>query len=413
MHSLKYTQYLPETGEDGQQKDVAVDAKKLVTDLTKNESGVVCTSDMDHSMYANDLGIQVFLEMIRDPRYWNFAEKRFRALLMPIAYRKMITKWASNKNAAFQSEKCNLAIKLVDDICKLFSVQMKLRMQRGSRNKREELNDVTAEFARKMIELDRVYIDLEPLFIRETGGELLMRTRFFVGSHPQIIAELTKRAVGNERDFMTAHVALPISKKNQQKYGLKVSENEIDDVFGKKSPNAVISRELVVVAEVRDLLKHLVDLDVPVGVASANLFGIVRTVVDESEDYGFLKDQDFNKGDSKKVVIATKLQMREDKLGPRTNGNPLSGPIKRDAAVKFARGFDEGHLKIAIGDSPRTDGDMIIAALARRGIGVLVGKTVEEVRAKFGPKFAEFFSEVPEAKERLVIVTTGREGFAN
>ena len=46
-----------------------------------NREGLVLATDMDNTMFANDLGILVFLEKLADPHFWDFDINTFESLV--------------------------------------------------------------------------------------------------------------------------------------------------------------------------------------------------------------------------------------------------------------------------------------------------------------------------------------------
>ena len=359
---------------------------------------IIAATDMDGTMFKDDLGPLVFLEKLSDPNFWEFETGDFAKILIPKKYRELLKQGIEGKIKELKPDMCMIALDLADDITDLYDHIRGLASQNGG-NGRQSL---VREFARKMMELDRIFVLIDSTLSKHLNGEILMRTRFFAGKHPHVIAQLTRRVMQRTKTAVDRYVHLDIDKSHREIANQTVTEEMIDEIHGVPSPFKKIDRVVKPVCDILDFVQHAVyEAGIPVIVATGNLKAIAKTAIAES-DYSFLEEQRFRRRnkqghDRAPLVVGTWLRSAQDgTLHPRVKGKPLLGERKKLAVKEFT---DERRkiLGIAAGDSPTTDGPMLLKALRNNGIAIVVGHDIDAIRRKF----ENVFAQVKELRENI------------
>jgi|GEM_PF-5822748 len=341
---------------------------------------VVAATDMDNTMFENDLGPLVFLEKLADPHFWELGSSEFSRILLPKKYRELLRRGKNNEIPELKPIVCDLALDLGQDIMNLYDMIQTVVQTKPEPNGEQPLIE---EFARKMVELDRIFFMIDAVLSKYLDGEILMRTRFFAGKDPSVIHNLTQKVMRRQRTAVGRFLDLGIHDENHVRANQIVTEDRISEVHGDESPFKQIDRLVKPVLDVQKITRHLIThLHIPTVVATGNLKAIAKTAVAES-DYGdFMHKQRYiKKGGS--LVVGTWLRAAEDgTLHPRVRNKPILGDRKAKAVMDFANDRDK-MLGLALGDSPSTDGPMIQAALALNGAAVIVGKDIDTIRRRF------------------------------
>lgn len=386
---------------DGQEQDLLEPAMGVVRGPSKGRA--MAASDMDHTMVGNDLGVLVFLEKIQDKEFWNMSTQEFKALLLPKDYLRKIQEWADSGYPDLKSGHCKLILDLYTDIIRLFHLQQAHKDKPDSRM----FTMIMKEFGRKMLEMDRIIIEVDPLLKREMNGMLLMRTRFFAGREPGKIRELTERVIERSKDPKDRrYVSFPMYDQLRREGKQQVTPEYVREIMGKDSPFELYDQGLPMVEPVRQVLHCLSSHKVPTVVATANLQGIGKTLVRET-DFNFLNDQGIGE-----VVLGTRLRQQGAMLRPEIDGMPLSGKEKARAVLSRAAAIGR-EPKVFLGDSPSGDLDAMIATLQRRGLVYIVGQNPDVISKKFRRKFADVFGAHGKELEQVFCIETGGEGFAH
>ncbi|HLG25196.1 MAG TPA: hypothetical protein VI588_00160, partial [Candidatus Gracilibacteria bacterium] len=159
----------------------------------EKNGGMVLASDMDNSMFDNDLGILVFLEKLGDPHFWDFEVNEFASLLMPAAYQKIFLEGALGRHGSgLPIEISELGMDLHQDIVELYA---KIQRMAKERRKPKDMAHFVNEFARKMLEFDAIFVRVDRYLKKMFKGQLLMRTRFFAGKEPKEVHQLTENVM--------------------------------------------------------------------------------------------------------------------------------------------------------------------------------------------------------------------------
>jgi hypothetical protein len=178
-------------------------------------------------------------------------------------------------------------------------------------------------------------------------------------------------------------VALNIHEENEESADQIVTEDRITQVHGVVSPYREIDRYVQQIDEIQELIQIAVQkLHIPAVVATGNLKAIAKTAIAES-DYEFLLKQKYVREKEGSAVVGTWLRSGENgTLHPEVEGKPVLWGHKAEEALNFANARRR-QLKIALGDSPSTDGPMLRASLVNNGIAVVVGKDIDSLRSRF------------------------------
>lgn len=360
----------------------------IKNNFTENElKEIFAASDMDYTMYDNDLGPLVFLEKLADPRFWILDLSEFAQILLPKKRRGLVEEGAAGKIPELDKQLCRLGLTLVNDIIELYKHIQKIETSNGNGPNGEQ--SLIFEFARKMMELDDISYAVDVALSQKIHGEILMRTRFFAGKHPGVIADQTKKVFEIKKTSVDRYIELPISKENEKRANQQVTEEMISSLRRGKSPNQKIDRYVKTIADTRDFIAALVKADIPAIVATGNLKAIAKTAIKNS-DYAFMQDQEFRRkhGDRKPppLVVGTWLRDGENgTLHPRVDGEAVLGDHKAERVQNLAVKLEK-NLLFAFGDS-LSDGRMLQDALKAGGVVMIVGKTIEGINKTFHRAF--------------------------
>lgn len=344
--------------------------------IPKGNGGILVAADMDNTMFDNDLGVLVFLEKLGDPHFWDFDVDSFASLVLPGPYLQALQEGVDGAYGDdLPPSLSQLALDLHRDIVDRYKL-IKRIVESGSSS--QDQTRAIREFARKMVELDRIFIRVDRFLSKLFNGELLMRTRFFAGKELGAVHRLTEKVMKRRRTDVYRVLNLALEDDKTQ----LVSEERITEAHGEPSPRREIDRYVTVVDDVRDFVREAVKQSNVLGlVATANLHGIGNTAVRKSP-YEFIKKQYKGEQRVRGAVIGSKLVKNGGKLGPRMQGKPVLGPHKAFKALEFAQKHNR-KLGCAIGDSPTTDGPMMHASLIEGGTAILVGENRENLEERF------------------------------
>lgn len=348
-------------------------------------NSVIAATDMDGTMFKNDLGPLVFLEKLSDPTFWELEPSEFTKILLPKKYRELLGKGAEGNFSELDPLLCSVALDLAQDITSLYDLIHNVIGKNGGKNHQPPIR----EFARKMMELDRIFVRIDQILSKHLNGEILMRTRFFAGKQPHIISQMTRKVMQRTVTAVDRYLNLEIREEHRELAGQVVTDAMIEEIHdGEPSPYQRIDRLVKPVKDILNFTRHAIyEAGIPAIVATGNLKAIAKIAINESE-YSFMDEQRFRRRvksgqERPPLVVGTWLRGEKDgTLHPRVKGKPILGERKKTAVKEFA---EERRKKvgIAIGDSPTTDGPMLLWALRQGGIAIAVGQDIEAIRKKF------------------------------
>ncbi|MBN2306522.1 hypothetical protein JXD20_00900 [Candidatus Peregrinibacteria bacterium] len=341
---------------------------RYLPDIKKD--GIVA-SDMDGSMFYNDLGIHVFLEQLSQPQGWVKDPGEFARLLTPDSYQVILKMALAGQVKDISREQAEIYVKLRDDCIDLYKAIYAVKRKRLTIE-----NPLVNEFARKMLELDRMGMEMEQVFMIGNDGQILSRTRFFVEHNPWMVTQITTAAMRSHENG-GRYVDLKVYPKNDAVAEQRISEHDLEPLR--------YDKQIVVVEGTRHIIQNLFDHGngVPVRIVTTNLKDIAEAAIEASPYYKGLLDQDC---DGKSPILASKL-VRNDygKMGQNFWKLPILGGVKgvmlRDLEEKMKR-----KVRVAIADSPTNDGAMVTLTLRNGGVAFFVRKyqeAFEETRNRF------------------------------
>jgi phosphoserine phosphatase len=341
----------------------------------KRESGFVAT-DMDGTLFEGDLGKLVFLEKLAKPSDWQFTPNYFNRLLIPEDYQEVISRGAQGFINGLNPSECKRVIDLREDIIELYQHLYRLKTDQNINLKHPLAN----EFARKMMELDRLIMIMDPVLVEWFNGMLLMRTRFFAGQNKNQVSHLT-RQVMRRKNHGKGRIQLAIHPENRGVY----TQQRVRASHLERRSKMNVDRVVHAIPGTREIIFNLLFSGMPVRVITTNLKEIAKTALRES-DYGILFDQDC---DGKKPVVASALQNGHDgRFTPAMYKLPIFGEKKKGILFELQ---DKIRLNVmcALGDSPNNDTPMGEMAINNGGIFVAVGDDYESTRRRFDPFYKQ------------------------
>ena len=324
-------------------------------------------TDMDGSMFVNDLGILVFLEQLSEPDDWPFDPDEFASLLVPEKYETVLNLAVAGELPNIDPNIATMFFRLKEDCIDLY------REIYIASDQDFTLSDpFVNEFARKMIALDGLVMSIDKTFQIATNGQLLSRTRFFLHKNRKKIKRLTKAAMMGHKNG-ERYVNLSVHPANLGAVEQRLSAADLEPL--------VYDRKVQEVAKVRGIISDLFadGKGSPVRILTTNLQAIGIGALEQSS-YAPLLNQEC---EGRNPVIASKLQENQHgKLGSQIRRNPMFGDVKREALVTLEKKRN-WNTKVAIGDSANNDTAMMRLALQNGGIAIIVGKEFERTRERF------------------------------
>lgn len=83
-------------------------------------------SDMDGTMFKEDLGVLVFVKKLKDPSFWNFTPESFKKLMLPKRYRVLANQGLDGGIENLPASACREILNLTEDLEKLYTLQKNL-----------------------------------------------------------------------------------------------------------------------------------------------------------------------------------------------------------------------------------------------------------------------------------------------
>ncbi len=331
---------------------------RYLGDITDN--GLAAT-DMDGTMFTNDLGILVFLEMLSKSHEWYFDPDEFASLLVPETYGVIINLALAGELPNIETEKAKTFMNLKDDSIDLYKAIYKEQDDYDLTLEHPLMN----EFARKMLELDRIGMEMEHIFVKGMNGQLFSRMRFFLNHNSRRISRLTTAAMkSHENGGRIAHLA--VHPKSTKVANQRIGSDDLEALD--------YDRQIVVVEGIRDVINTLMQIEIPVRVVTTNLHDIAQGALLMSS-YKNILDQDC---DGKSPILASKLKRNAyGKMDSHMNKLPILGGIKAKVLRRLESVLGK-KVQLAMGDSPSNDGDMMELSLNNGGVAIIVPKMGED-----------------------------------
>jgi len=340
---------------------------------------VLTATDMDGTLFRGDLGILVFLEKLGQPSFWTFSVSKFKDLLLPDKYFRLLKKSAEGKISNIAPVRANEMLNLREGIVNLYKLMKQLLKDGG--DGLDLSNPIVMSFARMMIAYDDLIMRMDKDFGEHFQGELLLRVRFFAGKNKHDVKGLTRTVLDRPIDSPDAYV------------DLKFDGDLINGDLGKKLRDLEglgdleMDRTALINEEVRRMIVNLGILNgSAIRVVTTNLFDIASAAI-ENTSYGKI----IHPG----TEIATTLGVNGDSFTPRMDELPVFGPEKTRKAEAFAA-LKGRRFAVALGDSPSNDGPMMKRSVENGGVMFAVGDDFEKTRSRFNNLAMELVNSLGE-----------------
>lgn len=331
----------------------------------KMEFGMVAT-DMDGTMFRNDLGVLTFIHMLKDPHSWTMHPDEFKAIITPIEYMPVLRLGENGKIPALDSDDCKLFFDLRGDVIDLYKELSKY-------DDEQDLtidNPIVNEFACKMIKIDQLVLGMEGIFHLATKGQLLMRTRFLKGRKVRNVRKFVKRMVGDHANGERYEI-FSVYDENLGRIEQRVGPERLEPIR--------FDKQIQIIESIRSVLFSFLQKGVPVRVVTTSLKTITTEVL-KNTSYKPLLDQDC---DGKQPLCASALSVDEyNFIETGLEKEPVFGEIKVER-LKALEQVMAREVIVTVGDSPTNDSPMMRHSIMNGGIVILRGDNYLETRAKF------------------------------
>ncbi|MFC1616426.1 hypothetical protein ACFL21_04750 [Patescibacteria group bacterium] len=340
-------------------------------------------TDMDGTMFNNDLGRLVFMVKLLDPKFWRIDPAEFKELLLPYEHVRVIKQGKQGfiDHPEMSISNCTEILGLHRDLCLLY----KLMHTRINGTDLFLEDSIINEFAAKMIAFDKLIILLEMYLRAVFNNQLLMRVRFFGGHDASIMPVLTKDA-------------LSISQQHPERFITLQSHDDTREFVPQEIelPPIEFDRYAEANEQVRRVIARLVvENRAKICVVTTNLQSIANAAIAYSRFAPYFREDS---------SFGSRLVKNGNVYETCLDGDPVFGPEKVKLAERaaFSNGCD---FKVAIGDNANNDGPMMKKALENNGLVFIVGEEFETIRNHF----AEWFKQVeslPKVEQRILVVET-------
>lgn len=341
----------------------------IVGEITDPEEALVAT-DMDDTMTNGDIGLLVFIYELLDGDFWHLAPTDFDSILLSTIYEKRIQKIAKKSDHP-KRQQADLIFRLRNDLSRLYRAKKALIDAKIEEEHKEPLDQITREFAAKMLAFDRLMMELEGTFISEMNGQLLMRIRFLIGkTQANIDAKMLEIKSSSHPETLDLTNWGKDEKRNVEEVELSPKDK-------------VASTRLKINRQVKEILKIARSKGAAIRVVSTNKAGIVQALVENTPYRNFIHVPH-------RRHAATNLQTERGVYNDRTNDTPVFGKEKARKVKELERKPGSRTRRprkclLALGDSITNDGPMLRYALENGGIACIIihdPSKVEETKAR-------------------------------
>lgn len=365
---------------DGQSYDYQELADEFLP--PKKRAKNITATDMDGTLFNNDLGQLVFVEKLSKPHNWQMSPSTFNRLIIPLSYISLLTQGAKGLINGLDTDSCKKVLALRKDIIELYA-----NLYKGKQN--GEIDDVSHpianEFAMKMIKLDGFFMMMDSVLMNWFDGMLLMRTRFYDSFNPKKIKHLTKQVMSRKNGHKKI-LNLGVHQSNKKQKITKQRLNEID-LGGKVKIDRVVH-------EIDSTKRIVMDLynngdGMKIRAITTNLKQIAETAFEESS-YKPLLSQYCG---GHLPIIASMLEMDENgNFKQQMNKLPVFGGEKKKF-LELLQKKTKRKVMVALGDSPTNDTPMGNLAINNGGVFVVVGHDYESSRRRFDSFYKQMIEE--------------------
>lgn len=320
--------------------------------------------DWDGTMVEDDTGIQVFLQKLLDPHYWQVEDDaEFARTLFPDSHLALYSRGAMELGSKLDRDKCKYALGLVEDIFHLY-VKIKQKVIEGEFVEKKPIQErmkdpVLSEFARKMIALDRLSMDMDSELSQELGGTFLLRTRFANKHSLEQIRDISKQVWNHVGEAVSLRVS-----KDPLLNGRKRKVSYRNPFLGQNA----IERKLcpTVDRRVYEMLHKVTNPNdcAQVRVLTTNLQAIPEALIESSVYRRIIMTPEQRIRAENPLVHGSKLKLdpTDRTLKAIDKGRPVHGAEKREASRVIAN-LTGRHSRIAMGDTPSGDLELLLQAV--------------------------------------------------
>jgi len=351
----------------------------------KREKGFVAT-DMDGTLFSNDLGQLVFVEKLAQSKNWQMSPSTFNRLLIPEDYRNLLQRGSKNFINGLNPDECRKVLLLREDIIELYE---KIYEMKKYGKEIDVSHPIVNEFAMKMIKLDKFFMIMDSVLMKWFEGMLLMRTRFYAGTNKRNIAHLTRQVMSRKNGHksmlrLTTHSSNKKDRITKQRLSAK-------DLEGDEEVDRIVHE----IEATNRIIMDLFGKGMKVRVVTTNLKQIALTALEKSSYNPLLKQY----CGGHLPIVASTLQNGDDgKFNGEMETLPVFGEEKKKILFHLQKRM-RYKVMCALGDSPRNDTPMGSVALHNGGVFVVVHDDYEKARAKFDQFYKQASKENPDQND--------------
>jgi phosphoserine phosphatase len=373
-----------ESDKDGQVYNYTEMADEFLP-VQKREKGLVAT-DMDGTLFSNDLGQLVFVEKLAQAKNWQMRPSEFNRLLIPEDYRNLLQRGSKNFINGLNSDECRKVLMLREDIIELYE---KMYEMKRDGKEIDVSHPIANEFAMKMIKLDKFFMIMDSVLMQWFEGMFLMRTRFYAGADKRDVKHLT-RQVMRRKNGHKSMLKLGVHTSNKQGKATKQRLNG-KDLGGDEQIDRIVHE----ISGTSNIIMDLFGKGMKVRVVTTNLKQIASTALEESR-YSPLLEQYC--GGHLPIVASTLQNGNDGKFNGEMETLPIFGENKLEVLIQLQRKMRH-KVMCALGDSPKNDTPMGRVAIHNGGVFVVVHDDYEKAREKFDPFYQQAVKENPNQKD--------------
>lgn len=330
------------------------------------EKGIYA-SDMDQTMFLNDIGALVFIQYLQDPSFYTVSPEEFRRILMPAGTEWFFEKGVKGEIDGVSQKDCAEVVCLFDEIAEAFE---QLREEMLSTNPLPETRMHMYAFMEKICMLDSMLINVKNQHRNAIESNDLAkafaRIRLYRGQEKAIFDRLTHEAFALSHDHPER--MLPIRAGD--------------------SKTAEVDRLIRVNRSTYGILKEVSSEGANGYVVTASPLPIASRAIRSSVFQTLVTDDQ---------IIATKLSLSScgQRLDGKVDGDFVAG-IRKSQLLEKLTVETKKKVMLAIGDLPGSDAAMGAMALSNGGVFVVTHKCDELEESRNG--FDEYLKRIMGAR---------------
>ncbi len=338
----------------------------------------VFASDMDQTMFLNDMGALVFIEYLQNPAFYAMSTDELRRIILPSDTEWFFEQGAAGQIEGVSSEGCHEALLLAEEIVKNFDALRASMQQTRHTPDRSQL----MAFIQKICALDSKLIHLKNQHpdpaVSNTLAKAFSRYRLFGGQEASVIDRLTTAVMSLAHDHPER--VLPIQAGD--------------------SKHAEVDRLIRVNGSVHGLLDRVIEDGAEGYAVTATPFEIATTAI-RSSIYSHIIPHD--------RILATKLMLNPEKthLAGGLDGEMMAG-IRKAQLLAQIEADTNRKIMLVLGDLPGSDAAMGAMALRNNGVFVVTHhpQQLEETHDGFDRYLKRLMgnNDVEHAQDRILYI---------